>query len=373
MPRYFFLPLAGNAQDDLKRKHHAEHLLSSDEFTVDLLRAESARGERGTKAEMAATLSELARHDSAFCERVALAYVRQPKTWLTVLHGETAQGFRARAPAEFITDHGADEDCFGPITHGSALYYIYTRSVPQWHSEVEGAKPTKRLLRWTCVIQMTRSWIALHWNNISYREEKAGEAARLDQYPYWNEVPLVVNLVHSRCGAEYRLPNLLRAVLTGAWERYEGKPGFEWTHERIRAEAHGVALSASGKKQEEIELDASGVQALTRAQAEAAVDELGADPSNIPRVERRLLHDLIHRWNPKSYQFRLEGKPAGAEPPVRFRGHVYFGTGHFQVASAAAGQFRRTGVDALAHVKCFSEYGGSTGALEFLLPFLSGV
>jgi hypothetical protein len=370
MPRYLFYPLATDTPEDLKAQHHAEILLGSDDFTAEILKKECARGARGSKREMAATLSASAKQDSELCTRLALAYALQPKTWLTVFHGSIQQGLRARPAAEFVTSHGGDTEWFGPLEHEGALFYIYTRSVPQWFSETEGAKPSRRFLRWTCVVQVTTSWVALHWDNISYRDDKDDFARPEAQYPYWNEIPQLIPLLQDRLQTTLTPPNLLRAVLTGAWNAYEDHSQSEWTHEKIRAEAHGVALSASGKRQEDFELDASGVQALTQVLAEVAVGELGAASSEVPRVARRMLHTLIHRWNPKSYQFRLEIS-AAAQPaaPTRFRGHVYFGTGHF-AAHSAGEPLRRTGVDGLAHVKCFAEYGGSTDALLFLLQFL---
>ena len=374
---FLYRPLGDDSPEDLKHRHHTEGLLNDHSFPVAAIRAVLPRGEKGgKKVEIAALAAQRAVEAEGVARSLALGYARQPRSWLALYNRSEPETLQPkRASHLFILEHGRSEDCFGPIHDESSgsTYYLITRSVPQWTVDDPGEPPVRAYLRWTCVAEITPTYVALHWDNFQYRGEGQQTTRRHQiQYPYWNEIEAVQGTLVGLGAGTLDAPAYVPLVLHNLWGRYVAAPDFEWTHERIRAQAEGVALTASGRRQSDaVELDVTGIEALTRRLAEAAVEECGASTDAIARVSRRLLHMVIKGWNPRSYQFRLD--ESGADETRVFRGHVYFGSGPFAMGSTGgeAARVRRSGPDAIPHVRCFSRYGGSLGARDFLLRHLS--
>lgn len=369
MSGYNYRPLSEDTDARLQVLDHAEHLLSSDVITLESLRRVAKRFEvpvSGKKDEVANRLAHLIRDDDRPAQAVAAQYCREPKTWMALLIGEIGEPTsfqRKERVAEFVKKHGSKgvSAWYGPIRIDGTPHYIFSRSIRQKIID-EDDEVVECYMRWSCVAQVLNDGIVLHWDNPSYRDQR-GESAdqRRVQFPYWRDMNAVKTQLEQILDAELSYPNLHNLVLNEIWDLYEAAGDTEWTHERIRADSRGVALSASGAKQTDVEIDASGIVALTLVLAEAAADEVGV-PDKAEVLQRRLLRTLIHEWHPKSYQFQLTGVD-GHEP---FRGHVYFGTGAFGGNVDGA----RTGPDAFPHIKCYAKFGGSPAAAGFLRAHL---
>lgn len=357
---------------------HAQSLFDSDDFKAPLLKRMVAPEDRAAardanKADLAILVADRVARDHAVANEIAIEYSRQTRTFGTALIGECVDLGRARPPQRFILEHGEDQDCFGPLEdqERDCAYYLFTRSIPQ--QKLSGETIERYRLRWTCVAEVRGGFVALHWDNFNWAPQDgdgAEDASRSpgneSQFPYWKELPDIVRQLGELLGCEYAPIPLHDLVLNVVWERYESNDRYEWVHERIRAEARGVALSASGKKGGTVDVDASGVEALTRELAQVAVDALGANRDLVPRVAHRMLNTLVRNWNPKSYQFSLGEK--GDQERLLFRGHAYFGVGKFTIVEG--GLAGRNGPDSFPHVKCWVNRGGSNLALEFLLRHL---
>jgi hypothetical protein len=75
------------------------------------------------------------------------------------------------------------------------------------------------------------------------------------------------------------------------------------------------------------------------------------------KVEDAVTKTLIQEWGAKSYEFIIEEKAEEDKNNKKlFRSHCYFGRNN-----------ETKGEDSFPHFKCYSEYGNSAGALEFLL------
>lgn len=376
--------LGAGVADDLKKLDHARGLLGSAEFSYATLKKRAGKSSGGDKASLAGELAIRCIEEPELAGQLAADFATQPKTWLTLRIGEPVRLPAARTPGDFVTHHGARSDIFGPVLEESRAYYLVTRSVPSWVQVDETSPPTEMRQRFVVVVELSKHWIAFHWDNITPNEENVD---RQTQHLYCRFVTEIVDDFLEEAGGDFAVPDLRKLALEDLWDEYESAPYYRWAHERIRAEARGVALTASGsgkKRAGVAELDVSGIEALTQTLARDVVQELKLPIVRTRAIERRLLRTLIHRWNPKSYQFLITRPDAsaadadeGSEDPeeasapreaVVFRGHVYFGRGAFSLASGLA---RRPDQDSFAHIRTWIEHGGSKEALRFVLEHLS--
>ncbi|OYQ65501.1 hypothetical protein B9G53_07140 [Pseudanabaena sp. SR411] len=76
--------------------------------------------------------------------------------------------------------------------------------------------------------------------------------------------------------------------------------------------------------------------------------------------ENAILRTLIHEWGTKSYEFKLDRLNNIFQDKINnesvFRAHYYFGA-----------KPESESPDALVHLLCYKEYGGSAGILGFLI------
>lgn len=366
-------PLGDNADERLRKIDHASGLLRSAEFTVAMLKKHAKPRERASdKLGMAEKLALRCVDDDQLAAAYAQEYALQPRVWLALRIGKPENLPPMRPAHEFITDHGGDEALFGPINVGSdEAYYIATRSVSAYAPRTDGGAPDPVLQRFSVVVHVTMDYVAFHWDNFTPAEDAPD---KLTQNLYCRYVPTIIREILDELGGEYSEPSLRHLALTELWNRYENDPLHSWAHERIRAEAKGVALTASGSGKGQAgvaEIDVKGIEALTRALAAEAIEELKGSPDRQRDVERRLLKALIHRWNPKSYQFLLQDAGA-SDDDAKFRAHIYFGRGVFTASSIAAtgSQRRQMDQDSFAHLRTWLEHGGSRSALQFILEHL---
>lgn len=353
------------------------HFLASPEFTNNTLKkifpsAKTSQGKDGLVNDIIFALN-----DGIISENdVLLAYIEQPKQWLSFQVGKHLEEPQL-ADSTFLLRNFGEEKWYGAIFNKerNKKWYIRVHKVP--NPSFIGIGEARRLdlsqnIRWIVAAEIGDGYISLHWNGFSSSVyEDNDETLKQNQFTYWKYIPQFFDELKELFKGEWENPNLYKLVLSGLWDKYLNKEvrGFkyDWQHLRIRAEASGVALNARSAGSSEI--DVRGLQALSKQLAKSAIESLGLkaleDSSKFSDVENAILRTIIREWGTKSYEFRLDRRNVitGNEISDKehkkefvFKAHCYFG------AKPKSEQ-----PDALIHLHCYIEYGGSTGALDFLI------
>jgi hypothetical protein len=322
------------------------------------------------KIELSQKITESLEKKQISDNEVLLAYVKQPRMWLSLKTGEHSQIPRLMPPAQLLDQFG-EEGWYGPIVDSNSprIWYIRTHKVINRLGDTGEIRPIEgSYIRWSVIAEIDDNYVAFSWNNFSFTEQEK-EHCTPSQFPFWLYVPKFFDELSQHCQSSWEHPILHELILNQVWNQYlQDTNNYRWQHLRIRAEASGVALNAHSAGISEINV--KGLQALSRKLAESALETLDfPDLTQCNRVENAILHTLIKEWGTKSYEFSLEKVPAqhqkleaesSTKPPELdklFKAHCYFG-----LKSDSRTQ------DAFQHLRCYdSGYGGSTLALDFVL------
>ncbi len=350
--------------------------LSSSEFKAATLReiAPSATSKEN-KEKIALYIADSLEKGELTTDEVLLAYVKQPRMWLSIKQGQSAHTPSLKSPALLLREFG-EEGWYGPIqeTTGLKKWYIRTYKIPDYIRRKTGetSQFEECNIRWSVIAEVGHNYVALSWEGFSFTPRSDEHTEKSTQFPFWLYIPAFFDQLADYLQGQWVHPNLPRLVMHEMWNKYLNKSindfHYKWQHLRIRAESAGVALNAHSSGVHEI--DASGLQALSRQLAESALETLGFtdDIEKISNVENALLRTLLKEWGTKSYEFSLdrevnlreadtEGSKTKAQLEKLFKAHCYFG-----LKPGSKTQ------DSLQHLKCHSGYyGGSTGVLKFLL------
>lgn len=370
-PRHFLVNLNYEPGKDFMRA-----LLSTGEFSAEVFRKLGfGNGSKDDRVE------DLANHLAAsldFAEDVLLRMCQAPRMWLYLaLLPDDAEPDTSKAHGtalDFLTQFGKSEQWYGPFTDDddpNHTWYVRTAAVRHYveESAVDGEEPKMipMRVRWHAVAMVGSGYIALHWNNFSHIEKNSESGGHSgEQFPYWKHIPGIrdelLGLIKLD-DVELKVPVLYDIVLNQLLEKYEPDPAFEWKHLRVRAEQYGVAMNARSASAKASPHDLGGVRTLTHAFAVSAASAIDKkdDSKAISAIERALLRTFIREWGTVSYEFELNKNPtAPEEKSIKvFRDHVYFGE-----------RDQDAGPDGLPHCKCFQQWGGSNGVLNFILEHL---
>lgn len=351
--------------------------LASPEFTTSTLKkifpsAKTSQGKEGLVNDIISALN-----DGLISENdVLLAYIEQPKQWLSFQVGKHLEEPKLSDSTLLLRNFG-EEKWYGAIFNKDRNKKWYIRVHKVLNPSYIGSGEARRLdltqnIRWILAAEIGDGHISLHWNGFSssvYEEDD--ETLKQNQFTYWKYIPQFFDELKELFKGEWEYPNLYKLVLSGLWDKYLNKEvrGFkyDWQHLRIRAEASGVALNARSAGISDI--DVRGLQALSKRLAKSAIESLGLkaldDSPKFFDVENAILRTMIRGWGTKSYEFRLDRRNVITSNEISekehkkeliFKAHCYFG------AKPKSDQ-----PDALIHLHCYIEYGGSTGALDFLI------
>lgn len=351
-----------------------QFLLSSD-FNTETLRQLTQTSSKETKDKIVTKIVNQFLKGQISAEDILLAYIKQSRTWLSfrlrLRQDYAMETPKLKAAKTLLTEFG-QEDWYGPILSLDTKnkWYIRVKKIKDYIRVGSGSasKIDERDIRWTVIAEIGDDYIALFWNGFtfsSYTDEKIEQPA---QFAFWHYIPQYFEELSKIFRSDWTIPNLHKLILTDMWNKYLGKDHYHWQHLRIRAEASGVALNAHSSGITDI--DVKGLQALSRQLAESALTELEIldDSEKINRVEKSLLCTLIKEWGTKSYEFRLdklvenlclfldESEPKLSLDKNLFKAHCYFG-----LKPGSSTQ------DSLLHLKCYSQFGGSSSVLKFLL------
>lgn len=357
--RYFIVDL-GYAEGE----EFCKQLLCASDFSTALLHHFAADGSKSLRKEKLAA-HVAARIDSGDVDAndFVLAYCEQPRTWLCVRFGSKAPSWpRKHTAIDLLTRREKKTSAivwYGPFGSGNKRWYVAAQNVKHYVDlGDEGFKPYP--MRWQVVAQVTDDHVSLHWNNASTREKESIQTPV--QFPYWHYLDDIFaelrSMLHGEWDAEE--PNLSDVILHAAFDRYVDSDEYDWHHKAVRSAYESVALNASGSGATGTreERAASGLQNLTRELATTAAKAIGRGKDNeaIDKIDRALLRKILREWGTKSYEFILHD---GGEDAPLARMRVYFG--------ADTPKDGKQTQDTIQHVHCYAKYGGSTGALKFIL------
>jgi len=349
--RYAFVDAGYKAGEDF-----AHNFLASGEFTIKELRAlHPSAHQRSDKRGAAYEVANGLIRGTINADTILQTFVARPRHWAAVRVGRTTGKKPALGSAhDFLTQFGKPQ-WYGPVARNGKHYYVHAQKVDHYQATGDDEAPTHYRVRWHVVAEIDTDTISYHWHGFSHLDTPEHATNKsMGQFAYWKYMPSLIAELESALGLSLASPDLNGAVLGEIWDTYIGDESYAWKHLRIRAENEGVALNArsSGVK----DLNIKGIQALTHALAKTATKTLTnrKDPAVVTTVEQALLRTVIHEWGTKSYEFSLdEGKSK------KFRAHCYFGN-----------RPAFEGPDTFAHLRCYEQYGGTYGAIAFLLPYL---
>ena len=370
------------------------NFVGSPEFTKDILvRTVPGASRKQPLLDLYALAARSAETDPRIADALILEYVRRPRVWLSLKLGRNRSAPSFDNPQQLLFSFG-NEGWYGPIWDDSpfdAVYYIRVFSVDSAYRDNETKTIKEGRVRWTVVAQLASKYVSFSWRGFSWGT--VDEHYQKIMFPFWDAkyVPRAMSELARHTDATWSDPDLMRLVLHDLWSRYIDNDGYTWKHERIRAEAEGVALNAHSAGNRMISEEdravqvMQGLEALSSSLADsglrAAVNSIShpilsgalTDATLRRAVERAMLQTMIQEWGTKSYEFRLTKKPEdaslqyqeGKDPNTKaeklFRAHCYFG-----VLPGSRTQ------DRLQHLKCdTSQFGGNVAALDFLLKHLN--
>ncbi|WP_339379136.1 hypothetical protein [aff. Roholtiella sp. LEGE 12411] len=352
--------------------------LSSNEFTLETLRLISSGTGRFKKAELAVHIANALEKGKLTSDEILLAYVKQPRTWLSLKLGTCACTSNLNYSASLLQEFGQD-GWYGPIhepNQPKKKWYIRTYRIVDYVRRGSGtaSQLDERYIRWSVIAEVDKDYLALSWDGFTYSSTADEHIEQRTQFPFWNHIPGFFNELANHCQAQWTHPNLHQLVLHDMWDKYLNKSindvRYKWKHLRIRAEASGLFINAHSSGIQEI--DVRGLQALSQKLAHSVLNILGlsGEPEKISNAEDAILFTLIKDWGTKSYEFELDRELIANEIETEIlkevklkrliKIHCYFGLKPNSKTQ-----------DSLQHLKCYSGYyGGSTRVLEFLLKEL---
>ena len=294
-------------------------------------------------------------------------YVKAPRMWLSFKTGEVKKFPKLKDPQKLLHEFG-EEGWYGPIIDSSngKRYYIFIKILTDkfiskaTEEGKEGDEIKKHTYRWSVIAEVEPSYIALSWWGFSLFENNEKQST---QFPFWKYIPTIFSDFEKKLEADLAHPELYNLVLNQLWGKYIEdelyKDLYDWSHLKIKANSYGVALNAkTSAKSKEFEL--AGLQALSKHLAKTAMNVLSHenDPSILSQVEGELLKTLMKDWGTTSYEFSLDELIEDRSKKEKiFKAFCHFGLG-------------KEDIDSLQHLKCYAQYGNSTGALNFLLKEL---
>ncbi|MBW4598538.1 MAG: hypothetical protein KME29_02735 [Calothrix sp. FI2-JRJ7] len=353
--------------------------LESKEFTADILRGLISSGQRNLKKdEAASSLADALEKGNLTPDEVLLAYVKQPRTWLSIKTGSHSCTPTLNSPALLLSEFG-EEGWYGPIQELNQPKQWYIRTYKIIDRLLAGNGGTSQInvqnIRWSVIAEVSENYVALSWDGFTF-SPTTNEHVENTQFPFWQHIPVFFDELARICDGQWKHPNLQKIILHDMWDKYLNKPSYKWKHLRVRAEAAGLVINAHSAGVQDVNV--KGLQALSQHIAKSVLNKLGlaGDTSKMVDTEDTILLTLIKEWGTKSYEFQLDEEVVSNETELEieteanklkkyklknlFKAHCYFGL-----------KPNSKTPDCLEHLKCFmGYYGGSTGVLKFLLKEL---
>lgn len=312
-------------------------------------------------------------------EDILIEYIKSPRMWLSFKLGIHKETPKKEDPSSLLKKFG-DAGWYGPIYDKleNSAYYIHITKIaePLSYDEEKNEVTKNRYYRWSVVAKITSSYVALSWYGFGYREKID---KRMNQFPFWKYIPKIFDELQEMTKASWEHPDLYNLTLEKLWYKYlediNFSESYNWGHIRIKAESSGVALNAKTSLKGPSEMNLKGLVALADALSESALQSLlthnivdfNSDLEKKVFVHESLrnsfLKTLIKDWGAMAYEFSLDRLDDDKTKKEKiFRAYCNFGVRQDLETE-----------DGLQHLKCFADYGNSSGALKFLLQEMAGL
>lgn len=352
-------------------------LLECGEFNTAILKKFVPRGQKGgTNVELAEAVASDVWQDEAKAKQLMAAYCEQKRKWLHFRLGTLKKIHEAKPALDFLTKFG-EAAWYGPF-HDAAedhAFYVRARRVNHFEMNADGVTRRTYKLRWHVVARLAIDHVSFHWDGFALNDNDERPTAPANSFPFWKYIPSFIDDLEGLVDADWALPELGPIILDDVWDDYRDKTEFRWIDKRIRAERHGVAIGAHSSAASEI--DITGIQAFAATLARSALTSIGdTSPDHLELAQASILRTMIKEFGPKSYELKIDRRGEKDSDPFSsideleeeeetvpaddrlLRAHCYFG-----------GKPAESGQDGFQHLNCWSNYGGSYGALRFLLPY----
>jgi len=198
------------------RKTFCAQFLYSPEFNVNTLKSLTKSKKNRSKYDLAVSLAASLDDKRIDPDKILLAFVQQPRKWLSIKLGRFEQYPTSEPASRLLTEFG-EEGWYGPIKDLETYrrWYIRTFKVPFFEQiyQAEGAAEgeiagqaksvASYQIRWTVLAEIGENYAALSWNGFRHNNLKPGlydpQIESLMQFPYWCHIPVfLMNLQHNR-------------------------------------------------------------------------------------------------------------------------------------------------------------------------------
>ena len=396
--RFAFLDIGLDEGDQFCRE-----LLKAGDFaksTLQVVQKSSAKKELHAK-EVADIL--MADETGKAGEPLMIEFCRQSRQWVALMRisGKgTSKDHKLFSAHDFLSgirtkgENGKSRRrnrWYGPWGEPDNTRHWLVRTVRVKHlvEAADGSGPVRYAVQCHIIAEVTKKYIALHWNGFNHRDQEGGEGGkRGHQFYYWDWIPMLLREVGEIYGRSLEWPQLNHLILHTLLESHDRKREFAWEHLRVRSMRAGVTLNARGtqaKRAGKHEVDIGGLKALSRALANSALNAAYEDVEidDVDKADRAVLRTLIKEWGTRSYEFALDRKATTTTAAAKlFRAHCYFGVSAAtddgteeddegdEKSKNGKHKNKDSGPDSFPHLLCYKPYGGSRTALDFVLSHL---
>ncbi|MDZ8083326.1 MAG: hypothetical protein RMX35_30210, partial [Nostoc sp. DcaGUA01] len=203
--------------------------LSSPEFTVETLGIISSQTSRLKKAELAVDIANALEKGELTSDEILLAYVKQPRTWLSLKLGTSACTPNLNSSASLLQEFGQDA-WYGPIQESNQSkkkWYIRNYRIVDYVRQGEGSttQPNERYIRWSVIAEVAQNYVAFSWNGFTC-SSTINERIEPSQFPFWHYIPGFFDELANYCQAQWKHPNLHKLVLHDMWDTYPSSVTF---------------------------------------------------------------------------------------------------------------------------------------------------
>lgn len=328
----FVLRFRGSENEFLKE------FLSSKDFDVDSLKSiikeNNLRLGRNRSDYIDSIISFLGEDDKRFYKSIIRNMVGRRREWVAFCTGNIKNIIQCADATEILFSRG-EEQWYGPLEHPSdqeSFWYVRPVYIKHWEQDSKGLQEYS--VRWLFFARISRGVVSFHWRGFTYNDNNGGAVVKdfrsyNNQFPYWEYVPSLIKDFEMVMDSRLDFVQLHELVLYKLWDMYQYDDKYQWRHQRIRAEAGGVALSAhagySSVFEMNLEDDSKGIAKLATTIRKAMQKELlNLSSIDLPKpdhFDHVILRTLIREYGALSYEFQLL-----CDENLLFRAHSYFGS-----------------------------------------------
>lgn len=357
------------------REEFVKSFLASGDFDLEALRRIARERSLRSGRNKGDYVDIICEHiDQSNADRVASIILHhllgRKRDWISIRLGRVKGIPQCTDPTELVFSRG-NEQWYGPLSHPfdqEASWYIRPVYVEHWEREDHEDAARRFEVRWLCFARVVEDVVSLHWRGFTHSESVGAASlgengrSRTYQFAYWEHIPTLITEFEALAEIQLQYAELHNLVLYDLWSKYQDNSDFQWRHQRIRAEAGGVALSAhaGGVVEVDLEDESKGISKLAttiRRSVQRELETTYQQPlPNPEQFDHVILRTLIREYGALSYEFRLS-----KEGTQILRAHTYFGS-----------KKNSNTADMFPHLRVYISQRGDIDQLNFLLQHIRG-